>query len=139
MTSSAGTNQTLLTLRHDAPKDELGVSGPIGTTKKMSLFNAIKSAVASEKTQTNADKAKQRLHVLLISDRGGFNKPDFLPKLRLEIIAVLQKYLPDMDSEDVEIKYDSNDADGTHILEMSVALEGSGAQKLNISAGSRQN
>ena len=105
----------------------------------MSLFSAIKSALANEKKETNADMAKQRLHLLLISDRAGLAKPDFLPQLRLEIIAVLQKYLPDMDSEDVEIKYDSNDADGTHILEMSVALEGSGAQKLNISAGSRQN
>lgn len=105
----------------------------------MSLFTAIKSALASEKTQTNADKAKQRLHVLLISDRGGLDKPDFLPKLRLEIIAVLQKYLPDMNSDDVEIKYDSNEDDGTHILEMSVALEGDEAQKLNLSAGSRQN
>ena len=110
------------------------MSGPIGTTKKMSLFTAIKSALASEKTQTNADKAKQRLHVLLISDRGGLDKPDFLPKLRLEIIAVLQKYLPDMNSDDVEIKYDSNEDDGTHILEMSVALEGDEAQKLNLSA-----
>ncbi len=101
---------------------------------KMSLFSAIKSALANEKKETNADMAKQRLHLLLISDRAGLAKPDFLPQLRLEIIEVLKKYIPIVDNEDVEIKYDGDNAEGTHILEMSVSLEGSDAQRLNLTA-----
>ncbi len=99
----------------------------------MSLFSAIKSALASEKKAPNAETAKQRLHVLLISDRAGQN-PDFLPQLRLEIIEVLKKYIPIVENEDVEIKYDSNDDEGTHILEMSVSLEGSDTVRHNSSA-----
>lgn len=96
----------------------------------MSLFSAIKKALASEKKTANADMAKQRLHLLLISDRADLETPDFLPQLRQEILEVLKKYIPIVENEDVDITYDSNE--GTHILEMSVSLDGTDQQKLNI-------
>lgn len=87
----------------------------------MSLLKAIKNALAGEKPVQSRDSARSRLHILLINDRAGFNTPDFLPQLRQEIIEVLRKYVPIVNSDDVEINYSNTDS--AHILEMSVSLE----------------
>lgn len=93
----------------------------------MSLFSAIKSALASEKSVSSSENAKNRLHILLINDRAGINSPEFLPQLRLEIVEVLKKYMPIITNDDVEIKYENNE--DTHIIEMSISLEGDDYQQ----------
>lgn len=87
----------------------------------MSLLRVIKNALAGEKAVPSKESARNRLHILLINDRAGFNTPDFLPQLRLEIIEVLRKYVPIVNNDDVEINY--SNTDDAHILEMSVSLD----------------
>lgn len=96
----------------------------------MSFLNLIKSAISSTSSSAGkpaaqptgtAQAAKNRLHVLLVNDRAGTNCPDFFPQLRMEIMEVIKKYVPLVDIQDVEIKYE-NTMDA-HILEMSISLE----------------
>ncbi len=88
----------------------------------MSLINVISEAIfGKEKQQTAREAAKQRLHLVLINDRAGMNTPDFLPKLRLEIIEVLKKYVPIAGEDDVEVNIARKDE--TSIMELSVSLD----------------
>lgn len=91
----------------------------------MSLINLISEAIfgGKNKAPTARESAKQRLHLVLINDRAGFNTPDFLPKLRQEIIEVLKKYVPIAGEDDVEVNIARKDE--TSIMELSVSLEGS--------------
>ena len=41
--------------------------------------------------KTSADEAKERLQILLAHERAGSNRPDYLPKLQAELMAVLWK------------------------------------------------
>ena len=88
----------------------------------MSLLKVISEAIFRDDTKESArESAKQRLHLVLINDRAGRNTPDFMPKLRQEIIEVLKKYVPIAGEEDVEISI--ADKDNTSIMEMSVSLD----------------
>lgn len=88
----------------------------------MSFLNIISEAIFRKEKETSArDAAKQRLHLVLINDRAGRDTPDFMPKLRQEIIAVLKKYVPITSEEDVEISIASKE--NTSIMEMSVSLD----------------
>lgn len=88
----------------------------------MSLLNVISEAIFRREKETTArDAAKQRLHLVLIDDRAGRDSPDFMPKLRQEIIEVLKKYVPITSEEDVEISIANKD--NTSIMELSVSLE----------------
>ena len=88
----------------------------------MSLLNVISEAIFRREKETSArDAAKQRLHLVLIDDRAGRDSPDFMPKLRQEIIEVLKKYVPITSEEDVEISIANKD--NTSIMELSVSLE----------------
>lgn len=88
----------------------------------MSLINIISDAIfGKEKEQSVRESAKQRLHLVLINDRANQNAPDFLPKLRLDILEVLKKYVPIANDEDVEINVDRKD--GTSIMEMSISID----------------
>ena len=51
----------------------------------MSLLKAISDAIFGDKNESSAESAKQRLSVVLISDRAGRDTPDYMPKLRQEI------------------------------------------------------
>ncbi len=88
----------------------------------MSLINVISEAIfGKEKEKSAREAAKQRLHLVLINDRAGFNTPDFLPKLRMEIIEVLKKYVPIASEDDVEVNIARKDE--TSIMELSVSLD----------------
>ena len=88
----------------------------------MSLLKVISDAIFKSGEQTTArESAKQRLHLVLINDRAGRSTPDFMPKLRQDIIEVLKKYVPIASDEDVEIKIANQD--NTSIMEMSVSLD----------------
>ena len=89
----------------------------------MSLLKVISEAIFKNNKTSNArDDAKQRLHLVLINDRAGRDTPDFMPKLRQEIIEVLKKYIPIASEQDVEISIANKET--TSIMEMSVALDG---------------
>ena len=88
----------------------------------MSLLKVISEAIFRDDAKKNArEDAKLRLHLVLINDRAGRSTPDFMPKLRQEIIEVLKKYVPIAGEEDVEISI--ADKDNTSIMEMSISLE----------------
>lgn len=94
----------------------------------MSLLKVISDAIFKSDREISARAdAKQRLHLVLINDRAGRDTPDFMPKLRQEIIEVLKKYIPIASEQDVEISIANKE--NTSIMEMSVALEGNNQDK----------
>lgn len=54
----------------------------------MSIFTYL---LRKDKT---AAKAKERLQIIISHERSARNTPDYLPKLKEEIMAVLAKYFP---------------------------------------------
>lgn len=54
----------------------------------MSLFNYLR-----KKTST-ASLAKERLQIIISHERSQRNTPDYLPKLKEEILSVIAKYVP---------------------------------------------
>jgi cell division topological specificity factor len=94
----------------------------------MSLLKIISDAVfRNEEKESARAEAKQRLHLVLINDRAGRDTPDFMPKLRQEIVDVLKKYIAGADDDDVEINVVNKD--NTSIMEMSISLDKS---KVNV-------
>ncbi len=87
----------------------------------MSFLKAISDAIFRDKTETSAESAKERLHLVLISDRAGRDTPDYMPKLRMEIFEVLKKYI-NIDSEQ-DVEFNIANKDNTSIMEMSVSLK----------------
>lgn len=91
----------------------------------MSLINVISDAIfgkdASRQKSSIRESAKQRLHLVLINDRAGQNTPDFLPKLRAELVEVLKKYIPVSQDEDIEFQIARKEE--TQIMEISISLD----------------
>ena len=87
----------------------------------MSLLKAISDAIFGDKNESSAESAKQRLSVVLISDRAGRDTPDYMPKLRQEIFEVLKKYIK-IDSEQ-DVEFNIANKDNTSMMEMSVSLK----------------
>ena len=57
------------------------------------------------KPQETAKFAKERLQIIIAHERGERNKPDYLPALQKEILAVIAKYV-DIKNDDVKIELD---------------------------------
>lgn len=87
----------------------------------MSLLKIISDAVFRNEKESARESAKQRLHLVLINDRAGRDTPDFMPKLRQEILEVLKKYVSVANDDDVEISVVNKDT--TSIMEMSISLD----------------
>ncbi|MES1266013.1 MAG: cell division topological specificity factor MinE [Variovorax sp.] len=68
----------------------------------MSLF----SFLLGEKKKT-ASVAKERLQIILAHERGslGSKRPDYLPQLQAELIAVISKYVS-IKAEDIKVHLD---------------------------------
>ena len=74
----------------------------------------------SNKKQTSASVAKDRLQIIVAHQRGERNGPDYLPKMKQEIIEVIKKYV--MISEDqVSVQMEQND-ENLSVLELNVTL-----------------
>ena len=58
---------------------------------------------------------------MLINDRAGRDVPDYLPKLRQEILEVIKKYVNIDADEDVEFNIAKKE--NTSIMELSVSLK----------------
>lgn len=66
-----------------------------------------------------ADKAKERLTVLVALDRQGGGGPDFLPLLQRELLQVIRKYV-EIDQDKVNVDFQSGT--GFSTLEVNVEL-----------------
>ncbi len=75
----------------------------------------------TEKKKT-ASKAKDRLQIIVAHQRNGRGgaDPDYLPKLKEELLKVISKYV-EIDPDQIKVQLDTND-DDCPILELNVAL-----------------
>jgi len=81
----------------------------------MSIFNIFQYFRKSK----SADKAKNRLHIIIAQEKAEKNGPDYLQSLRREILLLVAKYTnADVDQVNVELHHKDNNA----ILELNVTL-----------------
>ncbi|VWX59357.1 cell division topological specificity factor [Burkholderiales bacterium 8X] len=78
-----------------------------------------------EKKKT-ASVAKERLQIILAHERGslGGKRPDFLPELQRELIAVISKYVS-IKAEDIKVNLEKQD--DLDVLQVKIELPESGA------------
>lgn len=80
---------------------------------------ALLDYLIGQRKKKSATVAKDRLQILLAHERSERNTPDYLPKMREEILAVIAKYV-DIDQEKLQISVD--EADGFEVLELNLVL-----------------
>jgi cell division topological specificity factor len=70
--------------------------------------------------KSSAQTAKERLLVVVSHQRAGHaNGPEYLPRLREELLAVVRKYVA---VEDAAVNVDLKREDGEEVLAMSITL-----------------
>ncbi len=67
----------------------------------------------------SASVAKERLQILISHERSQRNRPDYLPKLQQELLAVICKYV-DIDQDQLSINVAT--VDECDVLEVNVTL-----------------
>ncbi|MEE9352669.1 MAG: cell division topological specificity factor MinE [Thiotrichaceae bacterium] len=80
----------------------------------MGLFDLFR-----QNKQTSANKAKERLQILIAHERVNRDGPDYLPQLRQDIMRVIQKYVP-IDEDQVQVQIENGQ--GYDVLEMNITL-----------------
>lgn len=78
----------------------------------MSLFNYLR------KRNPSAKVAKERLQIIISHERSN-NKPDYLPKLQEEILAVIAKYV---NISDDQVSVNLERMSGSAVLELNVTM-----------------
>ncbi len=81
----------------------------------MSLLDYFRSS----KRQRTASVAKERLQILVAHERASKNQPAYLPQLKNELLAVIQKYVS-VDLDDVTVNLEQDDNQET--LELNIIL-----------------
>lgn len=84
----------------------------------MGLFDLFRQ----DRKKNTAKAAKERLQILIAHEHamtGGHKGPDYLPKLREEIIDVIRKYVSVSD-QDVNVKLENGD--DFDMLELNITL-----------------
>jgi cell division topological specificity factor len=77
------------------------------------------SFLLGEKKKT-ASVAKERLQIILAHERsGGNNKPDYLPALQRDLIAVISKYI-NINPNDIKVNLERQD--NLDVLEVKIEL-----------------
>ncbi|MCL1143065.1 cell division topological specificity factor MinE [Shewanella gaetbuli] len=74
----------------------------------------------SNKKPNTASLAKERLQIIVAHQRGEREAPDYLPKMKQEIIEVIRKYVQIADDQ-VSVQLEQND-DNLSVLELNVTL-----------------
>ena len=74
----------------------------------------------TKKPDLTAQKAKERLQIIVAHERGQRNGPDYLPAMKQDIINVIRKYV-DIGSDDVNVNLD-NKSDSLSVLELNITL-----------------
>ncbi|MBX2838022.1 MAG: cell division topological specificity factor MinE [Gammaproteobacteria bacterium] len=78
----------------------------------------------------SAKVAKDRLQVLIAHERTGRNGPDYLPKLKQDILEVIKKYVS-VEDEQVSVQLDTQDQ--CDVLELNITLpEAKESSKANL-------
>jgi cell division topological specificity factor len=70
--------------------------------------------------KTTANVAKERLQIILAHERtGGGHKPDYLPSLQRDLIAVISKYI-NIHPDDIKVNLERQD--NLDVLEVKIEL-----------------
>lgn len=87
----------------------------------MIAMKDIFSFLGGKKPQTSASQAKERLQIILAHERiDGAKAPDFLPKLKEELLAVLAKYVK-VDANNFNVSLDRKG--NLEILDVNVVID----------------
>lgn len=81
---------------------------------QMGLFDLFR-----QNKKQSANKAKERLQILIAHERVNRNGPDYLPQLRHDIMEVIKKYVP-IDEDHVKVQLANGN--GYDVLELNVTL-----------------
>ena len=68
----------------------------------------------------SASLAKERLQIIVAHQRTERNTPDYLPKMKQDILEVIRKYV-DIDVDQVSVQLEKKD-DSLSVLELNVTL-----------------
>ncbi|BHH82012.1 cell division topological specificity factor MinE [Desulforhopalus sp. 52FAK] len=71
------------------------------------------------KGKTSANTAKDRLQIIVASERMSRNGPDYLPKMKEEILLVIRKYIK---VEDGAVKMQMDKEGDCEVLELNIQL-----------------
>jgi cell division topological specificity factor MinE len=74
------------------------------------VFLALKQKIFGSGRETSKDRARSRLHFVLVQDRSGLTG-DQMAKFKQEMVAVIEKYF-DVDKKSFDIAY-KRDSDST--------------------------
>lgn len=80
---------------------------------------ALLDYLLGQNKKNTAKQAKDRLQILLAHERSQAKAPDYLPKMREEILGVIAKYI-DIDEDNLQISLDEEN--GFEVLELNVIL-----------------
>lgn len=80
-----------------------------------SFFNSLKKEKAS------ADIAKERLSIVIASNRKKSSRLPYLKDLEDEIMQVIKKYI-EIEDKDMEVRVDTDEKTGLEVLEVNVSL-----------------
>lgn len=71
------------------------------------------------KRKKSASVAKERLQIILAREHSDRSGPDYLPNLKKDILAVVEKYVP-IDYDQIQVTVDSHE--NYEILELNITL-----------------
>jgi cell division topological specificity factor len=79
------------------------------------------SLLLGEKKKTSANLAKERLQIILAHERTAHGKarPDYLPQLQRELVAVISKYIA-INADDIKVHLERQD--NLEVLEVKIEL-----------------
>lgn len=80
---------------------------------------ALLDYLLGQRKKKSAHSAKDRLQILLAHERSESKAPEYLPKLRQELLEVIAKYI-DIDHDKLQITID--EANGFDVLELNLVL-----------------
>jgi len=81
--------------------------------------------------ESTASIAKERLQIVLAHERSNNARPDFLPQLHRDLIAVVSKYV-EVGDGDIRVNFDKSS--GTSLLEIDIEFD---PAKAHASSGSQ--
>lgn len=80
---------------------------------------ALLDYLLGQNKKKTATQARDRLQILLAHERSQAKAPNYLPKMREEILAVISKYV-DIDEQNLQISLDEEN--GFEVLELNLIL-----------------
>ncbi|MBF6057167.1 MULTISPECIES: cell division topological specificity factor MinE [Thiomicrorhabdus] len=80
---------------------------------------ALLDYLLGQRKKKSANQAKDRLQILLAHERSERKAPDYLPKMREEILQVIAKYV-EIDQNQLQISIDEEN--GFEVLELNLVL-----------------